>query len=76
MVDEGEAVVGGASPEAPSGEAGDNAAVAEAFFDVPIMVLAPPPRELLTHRRIGVWATWGLQVCKLAGVNTGASRRG
>ena len=39
------------------------------------MVLAPPPppRELLTHRRIGVWATWGLQVCKLEGVNTVAS---
>ena len=35
MVDEGQAVVGAASPEAPSGEAGDDATLAGAFFDVP-----------------------------------------
>ena len=35
MVDEGQAVVGAASAEAPSGEAGDDATLAGAFIDVP-----------------------------------------
>jgi hypothetical protein len=56
MVDEGEAVVGGASPEAPSGEAGDDAALAGAFFDVP----EATDRKCFAPGRRASVASWAL----------------